>query len=89
MSNSSDDKMDRFETKLDKVIDKIGYIDVTLAAQHVTLEEHMRRTAALEAQIDPLKEAHSRFTGILKLFPYICAVAAGVESLLIIIRGLK
>lgn len=44
----------RLEDKVDKIVEKIGNIDVTLAKQSVILEEHVKRTNLLEARIEPV-----------------------------------
>ena len=53
------DRDTRIEDKLDKVVETIGEIKVTLGAQHITLEEHMRRTELLENEIKPLQKQHT------------------------------
>lgn len=45
-------KIDRLDEKLDRVAERINSIDVTLGQQHVSLQEHMRRTALLEEQVE-------------------------------------
>lgn len=50
----SDDKLNRIENKLDILSDKIGSIDKTLAAQHESLKDHIRRTEILEVAIKPV-----------------------------------
>lgn len=50
-----DVKFDRMETKLDRISERINSIDVTLASQHESLREHIRRTSILEEEIKPLK----------------------------------
>jgi len=40
-------------SKTDKIIDRLNSIDRTLAAQHVSLKDHMRRTEILEKAISP------------------------------------
>ncbi len=52
----SDDRLVRIENKVDAVVDRLSNIDKTLAAQHVSLKQHMRRSDALESQIKPLQE---------------------------------
>lgn len=42
------DWMLRLETKMDKVVDRIGSIDVTIAKQQVSIDEHVRRCNLLE-----------------------------------------
>lgn len=57
------ERLDRIESKLDGIVDKIGSIDVTLAAQKVILEEHQRRSLAnekiaeaLAAKVEPIAQ---------------------------------
>lgn len=58
-------QLGRIEDKLDKMSDRLNSVDVTLAKQHVTLEDHIYRTQLAEAAIeklqkdlDPLKKTH-------------------------------
>lgn len=63
----SDDRLNRIEDKLDKVLEKASSTDVTLAKQSVILEEHMRRTEALEAIVIPIKSKVDVVMTIIKL----------------------
>lgn len=51
----SDDRLNRIEDKIDKVLDKASSTDITLAKQSVILEEHIRRTAVIEEILIPIK----------------------------------
>jgi hypothetical protein len=42
--------------KLDKLDDRLNSVDKTLVAQHVSLNEHIRRTALLEEQAELLRQ---------------------------------
>jgi hypothetical protein len=44
----------RIDTKLDKIQEDIGEIKVTLGKNTASLEEHMRRTEALEKRVESL-----------------------------------
>lgn len=44
----SDSKLDRIETKVDKIASDVNDMRVVQAEQHVILKEHMRRTEANE-----------------------------------------
>lgn len=57
----------RIEDKLDQVSDKLHAVDITLAAQHVSLEDHIRRTELLEEEVRPIKRHVDRVNGALKL----------------------
>lgn len=41
--------------KLDKLDERLDSVDVTLAKQHISLEEHMKRSSQNEEQIDLLR----------------------------------
>lgn len=65
----------------DDIRKSLGNIDVTLAEQHVTLKDHIRRTELLETAIEPLKSHAQRINGGIKLIGLCAAIAAIVESL--------
>lgn len=52
-----DQRLNRIEVKVDKVLERQAEMNTTLAAQHASLDEHMRRTANLEERIVPLEVA--------------------------------
>ena len=56
----------KFEKKLDAISEKLQSIDVTLAKQHVVLDEHIRRTEILENRIDPIEKNSLMFYGFIK-----------------------
>lgn len=62
--------------KLDKIDDKLGAIDVTLAGQHVTLYEHMKRTALLERELVPIKKHILMLNAMARIVAIIIAGAA-------------
>lgn len=47
---------ERFEKKLDRIVEDIGKINITLVAQHHQLKEHMRRSEANEKAIEIIKD---------------------------------
>jgi hypothetical protein len=65
----------RVETKLDKLLDDVVEIKVTLAHNTASLDEHIRRTNILEKQVEPIKNHVTMFTGVIK--------AMGVASLIL------
>lgn len=83
---ASDDNFSRLENKIDKLDDRLCSIDVTLAAQHVSLKEHMRRTQLLEEDVAPIKVHVAMIQGGLKLISLIGLsvgfIAAIVEILM-------
>lgn len=46
--DDSKKQLERIEIKVNSLADSMHRVDVTLAAQHVSLKEHMRRTKLLE-----------------------------------------
>lgn len=79
----------RIESKVDRILERISSIDATLAAQHVSLVDHMRRTALLEAQIEPLKGQASMVKGAMKLVGLVAVFAAIAEGVAAIIELMK
>jgi len=49
-------KLDSIDSKIDKLDSRTDSIDVTLAKQHVSLEDHKRRSEANEKAVEILKE---------------------------------
>lgn len=64
----------RLEAKLDKVIESQNGMNTILTKQSVVLEEHVKRTNLLEAEIKPIKQQSDMIKGALKL---ISAVGLG------------
>jgi hypothetical protein len=75
----------RFMGKLDKVYDKLQNIDVTLAAQHETLKDHIRRTEILEVKLEPVEKHVNMVNGAIKfigLVGIIIGIWEGLRHLL-------
>lgn len=49
-----DKRLIRVEDKIDKLGDRLGAIDSTLASQHESLKQHMYRTQLLEEAVKPM-----------------------------------
>lgn len=73
----NNDSNKRIEDKLDKVVDHIASIEVTLAKQHTSLEEHIRRTNILESKVEPIEKHVNMVQGAIKLI-LILSAAAGI-----------
>ena len=78
-------RLGRIEEKLDKVVEHITSIDVTLAKQHVSLKEHMRRTELLEMDMRPVKAHVNAIHGVLKAIGLAATVLGALASVLKII----
>jgi hypothetical protein len=86
----------RLEDKIDRLDDELVKINVTLAAQHVQLAEHIRRTGLLEEAFDhimeeeikPVHQHVNRVEGGLKLLGVLSllfGLVAGAKSVLNVI----
>lgn len=87
----ADDRLSRIEDKIDKLADHVGSIDTTLAAQHVVLQEHIRRTNLLEDEVRPLKERDTMLRGALRVAGAVALLAAtseGIVQTILFIKGL-
>ncbi len=76
----------RIEDKIDRIDDKISNIDSTLAAQHVSLKDHMRRTDLLEQTIRPIEKHVYMVNGVLKAIGILAMLAAIIETVLTVIK---
>ncbi len=84
----SDDRLYRLEDKIDSVKESIGQINVTLAAQHESLKEHMARTRLLEERVDPLEKKSIMTEGAFKLISGGIAMLSVVHTVMRILEGL-
>lgn len=82
------DYSERLEQKIDKIATRVGNIDVTLAGQHVTLKEHIRRCDLLEQAVKPMEEKWSRLEGVLQFFGVVASGLAAVEGFLALLHWL-
>jgi septal ring factor EnvC (AmiA/AmiB activator) len=84
-------RVDRIEAKVDKIDERLDSIDKTLAAQHVSLKEHIRRTELLEADVAPIKTHVSKIEGALKLIGVVSlgiGIAVGLIEIVKFIKGM-
>lgn len=80
-----DERNNRIEAKLDKVVDNIGSINTTLAAQHESLKDHIRRTEILEEKIIPLEKHSAMAIGVIKFMGLSGALAAMIKVFLMLV----
>lgn len=83
-----DDRLFRVEDKLDSLKDTLNEINITLAAQHESLKEHMSRTRLLEDRVDPLEKNATMTHGAIKLVSGGVAVISAVHSVLAVLQAL-
>lgn len=87
--DSSNNKLNRIEDKIDKISDSIGSINITLAKQHQSLDEHMRRTELLEKIVEPIEKHVTMINGFIKLVILLATVAAGSQGIISILEYLN
>jgi tetrahydromethanopterin S-methyltransferase subunit G len=87
LTKQIDKRLDKQEAKLDQVIDTLSRIDSTLAAQHESLEDHIRRTNVAEENIDlirkdlkPIQNHVSMVKGAMKLIGVVCAIVGAIAA---------
>ncbi len=80
---------DRIHEKLDKVVDSISEINVTLARQAVSLEEHIKRSNMLEAKMVPVERHVAMVNGALKFVGLLGVLAGILEVIIVSLKGLK
>lgn len=76
-----DDRLERIESKLDKVVDEIGEIKETTAKQQVSLDYHIKRTDLLEKKLEPVEEHVQLVSSVFKVIGGL-AIIAGIVSVI-------
>lgn len=61
-----EDKFEKIDIKLDKMCEHLASIDITIARQQVSLDEHISRTELLEKRLDPVEKNYLYMKGSLK-----------------------
>lgn len=72
-------QINRLETKMDRVGDRLNKIDVTLVSQHLTLLDHVERSTKLEAIVMPMKKKMDMLQGALAFIGLLGVVAGIVD----------
>lgn len=75
----------RILDKIDKIDDKISTIDSTLLRNTITLEEHVRRTSILEAEIKPLKKHVILVESFFKITGFVVTIAGILAGIIKVI----
>jgi tetrahydromethanopterin S-methyltransferase subunit B len=77
----SERDVDRIYTLLEKLDGRVDSIDVTLARNTTTLEEHIKRTALLEADMKPIKAHVHLMNTLAKVGSALLALILAAEKL--------
>lgn len=72
---------------LNRIQEDLSSINVTLAEQAVTLKEHIRRTALIEADLVPIKTHVNQVNGAIK-FLGIVSVLVGIITAMLRLFGI-
>ena len=86
---SEEKRLDRIEAKVDKILEHQAESSATLAAQHVSLSEHIRRTRLLEDKLEPVENHVNMVQGGLKLVGGLILLATGVEGIVALLEYLR
>jgi hypothetical protein len=81
-----DKRLDRIEDKIDKIVEHTAYMDVTLAKQHVSLDEHIKRTTQIEAELLPIKAHVNKVKGAIALLTFLAGITALIEAIRMLIK---
>lgn len=81
-----DKRLERVEKKIDLISDRLGNIDVTLGSQHVSLKDHMRRTAALEESLKPIQRHVNMVDGALKLVGLLSLILGMIVAIKMVVK---
>lgn len=84
-----EDRIIRIEDKIDKVVEHLGSMDMTLAAQHESLKIHIKRSDLLEAQVEPIKKHVAMVSGALKLIGLFAALCGAGEAIVSMLEYLR
>lgn len=76
----------RIEAKIDTIIEKITSIEVEQAKQHVTLQEHTKRSTMLEEDVKPIRRFMAQVQGGLKLLGILGTLAGALKLIQLVIK---
>jgi hypothetical protein len=79
--------MDEFTSKklvkdVDQIKRSLASVDKTLALQHLSLVEHMKRTELLEKKLEPVEEHVQQVRGITKFIGWMLGLLAVIAAFL-------
>lgn len=76
----------KIDEKLDKIDSSITRIDITLAKQHESLKDHMRRTHLLEQSLKPVEKHVAMVNGALKFIGILAMIMGIIESIIMMVK---
>jgi hypothetical protein len=69
------------DKRLDNIENRLDSIDETLIKQHASLMTHMRRSDALEAQVQPMHDLMTELKGVVKFLKFIGVIVGIIEAI--------
>lgn len=75
-----DGLLDRIYDRQDKLVNSVHEINVTLAKQHISLEEHIKRSKAAEDAIELIRNEIKPIERHVELVKFAIKVVAGIFS---------
>jgi hypothetical protein len=92
----TDDRLDKFEAKLDKLDEHLNSIDKTLIKQEAGLSEHILRTTFAEQRLEhietdlkPIKVHVTRLQGVMQFIGILSVLISIIAGIFAIIGVLK
>lgn len=82
------DEFDKIHEKLDKISDRMGTIETSQARTEVIMDEHIRRTALNEENIDILRKEFKPVKAHVQFINNISKFVAGVAAVLVFLETL-
>lgn len=82
----TNEQLNRIEGKIDHLEGHVHAIDITLAKQQVSLDDHISRTEMLEEQTKTLRENQIEFKGAVSFIKIIGVLAAIAEAIHMVIK---
>lgn len=92
-------KIDKLESMITKLDDRLDSVDKTLVRNTVSLEQHIKRTDMLEAYVkekdvsvdrkfEPIQQHVNMMTYAIKGIIFFCTMIAGVVSFIVMLKKL-
>lgn len=72
--------------KLDKLDERLDNVDKTLIRNTASLEEHIRRTEILEAEMEPVKTHVAQVSGIVKFIILLSSAAGIIQAIYLLMK---
>jgi hypothetical protein len=73
--------MERLEAKIDRLDERQDRMEILMEKNTVILEEHMRRTKALEEIVKPIHYDHLAIMRMVRIFSWSLGVLGGLAGL--------